>query len=242
MSDQSEQPNPFRSRRFVLSMVVVGFIALLAIIVLVSNLAGGKKEAAPANTPATSSPATPVDSDPSTCGLKGYETTSSLSQAPKTTWTLVGTIAAPTAPNKAGPGVTDSSGFRSCYAHTAQGALFAATNFVALGSDATMREELTSLVAPGAGRAAVEKALGEGNANSSGFRAQVAGFKIDSYNGQNTVIDLAINYSDGQLVSLPIKMLWVEGDWKVVLSDSGNMPIAPGPLQSLGSYIPWAGA
>jgi hypothetical protein len=102
-----------------------------------------------------------------------------------------------------------------------------------------MADKLTSLVAPGEGR---EAAPSGGATSSSSFRAQVAGFTIGSYDGTNAVIDLAINYSDGQLVSLPIKLLWSEGDWKVVLSADGSLPIAPAPLESLGGYIPWAGA
>ena len=244
MSDQSEQ-NPFRSRRFVLALVVVGVIAICAVFVLISNLVGGKNDAAPTTSPSSSAsatPATPVDSDPSACGLKGYEATSSLNKAPETTWALVGTSAAPTDPKGAGPGVTDSSGFRSCYAHTATGALFAAANYVALGTDATMYDKQTSLIAPGAGREAAEKSLAGGNNKPSGVRAQIAGFTITSYDSQNATVDLVLNFSDGQLASGPVKLLWVEGDWKVVLLDDGTMPIAPAGLENLGGYTPWAGA
>jgi hypothetical protein len=243
MSDQSEQQSPFRSRRFILSVLVVGVIALCAIIVLISNLVGGDNEGQPAATSSatpTSTPSAATDPDPSACGLEGYETSNTLSSVPDTEWELVGTVAAPTAPDGAGPGLTDASGFRSCYAHTAEGALFAATNFVALGTDETMADKLTMLVAPGEGRKAVEEGSGEGSTSS--IRAQVAGFAIGSYDGQNAVVDLAVNYSDGQLVSLPIKLLWSEGDWKIVLSAEGRLPIAPAPLESLGGYIPWAGA
>jgi hypothetical protein len=246
MSDQSEQQSPFRSRRFILSVLVVGVIALCAVIVLISNLLGGEDDGQPGATSSTTSSATPTsapsvatDPDPSACGLGDYETSNTLSTAPGNDWELVGTVAAPTDPDGAGPGLIESSGFRSCYAHTGEGALFAATNFVALGTDETMADKLTSLVAPGEGR---EAAPSGGATSSSSFRAQVAGFTIGSYDGTNAVIDLAINYSDGQLVSLPIKLLWSEGDWKVVLSADGSLPIAPAPLESLGGYIPWAGA
>ena len=243
MSDQSEQQNPFRSRRFVLSIVVVAVIALLGVIVLVSNLFGGKDEAAPTASPLPSTTAVPVDSDPSACGLKGYEATASLTNAPSTTWTLVGTVAAPSDPEGSGPGVTDSSGFRSCYAHTAEGALFAAVNFVALGTDATMQDELTTLVAPGEGRDTLMALIAAGtDSGTASVRAQVAGYAISAYDAQGATVDLALNYSDGQLVSLPIKLTWSEGDWKVVFADDGTMPIAPAALEGLGGYTPWSGA
>ena len=243
MSDQSEQQNPFRRRPFVLSMVVVAVIALLAVIVLVSNLLGGKDEAAPTASPLPPTTAVPVDSEPSVCGLKGYETTAALTNAPDTTWTLVGTTAAPTDPKGSGPGVTDASGFRSCYAHTAEGALYAAVNFLALGTDSTMYEELTSLVAPGPGRDALKASLAAGtDSGTPTTRAQIAGFALNAYDEKSATVDLAVNYSDGQMVSLPIKLTWSEGDWKVVVAADGSMPIAASALESLGGYTPWSGA
>jgi hypothetical protein len=242
MSDQSEKQNPFRSRRFVLSMVVIAVIALLAVIVVVSNLFAGKDETAPTASPLPSTTAAPVDSDPSVCGLEGYETTASLTDAPDTTWTLVGTVAAPSDPEGSGPGVIDSSGFRSCYAHTAAGALFAAANFVALGTDATMHGKMSTLVAPGPGRDALISMTEGAESGASSYRAQVAGFAINAFDEKSATVDLAMNYNDGQIVSLPLKLVWSEGDWKILVADDGSMPIAPAPLQGLGGYTPWSGA
>lgn len=245
MTDNPSEQNPFASRRFILAAVIIGVIVLCAIILLVSNLAG--RHSTPSAQPtgpatSTTTPSAATDPDPSVCGLTGFEKTSSLTQAPKSNWQLVGTIAAPTDPKGSGPGKIGTDGFRSCYAHTAAGALYAAANFVALGSDATTRSMLASLVAPGAGRDAVEAQNGESNPNSSGYRAQIAGFNLNSYDAKNAVIDLALNYSDGQLVSMVLKLTWVEGDWKLVLDNSGNLPIPPAPLQNLGGYTPWSGA
>ncbi|TFC01493.1 hypothetical protein E3O42_10285 [Cryobacterium adonitolivorans] len=242
MSDQSEQQNPFRSRRFVLSMVVVAIIALLAVIVLVSNLIGGQDETAPTASPLPSTTAVPVDGDPSACGLEGFEAAASLSDAPDSTWALVGTVAAPTDPEGSGPGVTDSSGFRSCYAHTAEGALFAAANFVALGTDATMYDKMSALVAPGPGRDALTSMAEGADSGASSYRAQIAGFAINAFDEKAATVDLALNYNDGQMVSLPLKLVWSEGDWKIVVADDGSMPIAPAALEGLGGYTPWSGA
>lgn len=243
MSDnQPNEPNPFTSRRFILAAVIVGIVLLCAVVLVVSSVISS--QAKPTAEPTSSSTPThsaAADADPSVCGLKGYEVKSSLDDAPKSKWELVGTIAAPTDPTGAGPGKIDSDGFRSCYAHTATGALYSAANFIALGSDATTRAKLPSLLVPGPGRDAA-KAQSTQSSDSAGYRAQVAGFKIDSYDGKNATVDLALNYSTGQLVSLVLKLTWVEGDWKLVTDNSGNLPIPPAALQSLGGYTPWSGA
>ncbi|THG29290.1 hypothetical protein [Naasia lichenicola] len=156
---------------------------------------------------------------------------------PDAEWQIVGTVAAP-ANAAAGPGEITDTGFRSCYAHTAAGALFASANFLAMGTDSTLRADLPQLVAEGPGKIAVETVPAE---RSESARAQIAGFAVTSYSLDAATIDLALAYSDAQLVSLPIKVVWQDGDWKVQLDDTGALPIAPAPLQSLGGYIPWSG-
>jgi hypothetical protein len=236
----TETKSPFRGRGFIAAAIVIGVIVLAAIVVLVTSLTGGEPEIKPTGTPT----ATPTSSaaDESICGLDGIETTSSLNGAPQNDWELVGTVAAPTEPEGAGPGVS-ADGFRSCYSHTAEGALYAAVNWFALSSDARNVAKLPELVEPGAGRdAAIAAAAGESLLPSE-TRLQVAGFKINSYDGQEAVVDVAwtVTSEGGALVSLPTVLHWVDGDWKIVLTDEGTFPYASSPLTSLGGYIPWAG-
>ncbi|MEU2205476.1 hypothetical protein ABZ469_14165 [Microbacterium oleivorans] len=233
----TDTPSPFRSRGFIVAAAVVGLIAMIAVVALIAGLLNGDDDATPptpTSTPAEST--TPVgDDDPSVCGLTAVEDSSSLTAAPTNTWELVGTMAAPTE-TEVGPGAVDDS-LRSCFARTAEGALFAAVNFVATGTDANLGPRLIDLVAPGPGRDALEAQDSAGS--SSSLRAQVAGFKVAAY---SATIDLALNYSDGSLVSVPLKLQWVEGDWKVEMTTSGDLPLAPAGLQNLGGYIPWSGA
>jgi hypothetical protein len=239
VSDDNAQPNsPFTSRGFITAAIIVGVIVLAAVIVLVTTLTSPHDPIAQP----TSTPSSPVASgtDKSVCGLPGFETQSSLTDAPKTKWELVGTVAAPTDPKGAGPGKVESDGFRSCFAHTATGALYAAVNFLALGTDGTLRPRLTELVANGPGKDAIANSNAAGSSSSA--RAQVAGFKIDTYDSKSATVDLVLNYSTGSLVSLPVKLVWEDGDWKLVLTDTGELPLKPAQLQSLGGYIPWAGA
>ena len=235
-----EPRSPFRGRGFIAASIVVGVIALAAISVLVSSLARSSDDpkATPSNVP--SAPATVSAADASVCGLENYETKSSLDAAPDTKWELVGTAAAPTDP-AAGPGKVDSDGFRTCFAHTAEGALFAAVNFVATGTDAAIGPRLIELVAPGPGRDALKNAP-TGTGTSSSLRAQVAGYNVASYTGDSATIDLALNYSSGDLVSFPLKLVWAEGDWKLQMTAKGELPLAPSPIANLGGYTPWSGA
>ena len=237
----TEQRSPLSRPGFIAAAIVVGIIVLAATIVLVTSLTRGSDDnaAQPTEDPSTSSTPNAEASDESVCGLDGFEDTNTLTQAPETDWELVGTVAAPTAPEGAGPAeITD--GLRTCYAHTAEGALFLAVNFAAMGTDASLRDRLPQLVAPGPGRDALI-ALGSDSSGST-LRAQVAGYSIGSYSAKEATVDLAVNFSSGELVSLPLKLVWAEGDWKIQMTDAGAFPLSPAPIDNLGGYTPWSGA
>jgi len=242
MSDSPNQGR-FGGRWFIPAAIVIALVLVLVVVLVIVNLTRANRT--PAADPTSAAPAATSSSVPeaakSVCGLKGYETANTLSGAPSATWDVVGTVPAPTDAKGAGPGKIDSSGFRSCYAHTAEGALFAVANFAALGTDATMYSKMPALVVDGPGKTAIVKQLqSNSGASTSGLRAQIAGYKIDSYSSDVATVDLALNYSDGTLVSAPLKVQWEDGDWKVVLADDGSFPIAPSQLQNLGGYTPWA--
>lgn len=237
--DQNAKSGDQRARRgFIGAAIVVGATALAGIVVAITATTAPQETQTdqPTN---TLGPLAAGEGE-SVCGLKDSESEALLSDAPDTWWVLVGTVAAPTDPEGAGPGVTEASGFRSCYAHTAKGALYAAANFVALGSDGTLRPKLSELVARGPGKEAV--ADSQASADPGSMRAQIAGYKIEVYDASLATVDLALNYSTGALVSLPIKLVWEDGDWKLVLTDTGALPLPPVQLQSLGGYTPWSGA
>jgi hypothetical protein len=173
--------------------------------------------------------------------LKGYNTHGTVESAPTAKWQLVGTVAAPTDSSTVGPGVIEPSGFRACFAHTPTGALYAASNVVAMGSDDTLRKELAEkLIVPGPGQ---DAAIASANLSSTtAVRYQIAGYKVLSYDGDTAKVDVAVNSSSGQLVSFVWDLKWTAGDWKFVVTDDGKSPIAPAPLTSLGGYTPWSGA
>lgn len=233
--------SPFSRRGFIVAAIVVGVIVLAAIIVLVTSLTRGGHDTPPqtSTTPSSSAEPSADAAAASVCGLPSFETENTLTSAPETNWELVGTVAAPTDSTGAGPGVIDDDGFRSCYAHTAKGALYAASNMLAMGSDARLQPLLAEkLAVPGPGRDAALDAP----ASDTRIRYQIAGYKITSYGKNQATVDLAVNVSSGQLASVPFLLQWSGGDWKAVLTDDGQPPLASAPLQNLGGYTPWSGA
>ncbi|GIT82076.1 hypothetical protein LLS1_37450 [Leifsonia sp. LS1] len=245
MSDsQPSESNPFTSRRFIVAAVVVGVVLLCAVVLIVSSVIGGqaKPNANPSAAPTNTSTQSAVsEADRSACGLPGFEKSGTLTQAPNTKWALVGTVAAPTDPKGSGPGNVESSGFRSCYAHTPTGSLYAAANMLAVVSDRSLLHEVADkLTVPGPGRDALLKQ--SGTPSSTPVRYQIAGFKLDSYSSDQATVDIAVNLSTGELVSFPFALQWVDGDWKVKTTDDGGFTLPPAQLQSLGGYIPWSGA
>jgi hypothetical protein len=237
--------------------LLIAIVALLALILVGGGIAvatgafsgGGTPVAAPtgdavAATEAgtsTSAPALP-DGAASVCGLPGYEETSSLTQAPSVTWSLIGTMAAPDDMQGAGPGVQEDDGqFRTCFAHTSEGALFAAINFAAAGSNPSNHPRMYELLADGKAKDMV-RAAGSGTDQTSSDRVQVAAFKVNAYAPDTATIDLVLKVTSAgdALVSQPLVLNWEHGDWKVLLTENGTQ-YQPSPLTSLGGYIPFAG-
>jgi hypothetical protein len=176
----------------------------------------------------------------SVCGLTGMDRAgATLETAPTTRWATVGTMAAPSS-RTAGPGRVQEDGFRSCYAHTVTGALFAVANFWATGSDPRLyRQIVEHNVAAGSGRT---RALAQSGAPSNtGMSAQITAFQVRSYRPTAATIDVALQTSTGQQVGFPVPVLWQDGDWKVQLADDGSNVFRPTILQTLAGYTPWAG-
>src|SRR5687768_8192286 len=136
-TESTTESNPFTKPGFIIAAALV--VALIAATLVIFLLPKGQGNAQPApapaesSSPATASPSTSAEAGQSVCGLPASSETA-LGTAPNTKWELVGTMATPADPETFGPGVTDESGFRSCFAQAPTGALYAAMNVAALGS------------------------------------------------------------------------------------------------------------
>lgn len=244
-SDETEQ-NPFSRPGFVVAALVVVLLIVAGVIVGVvvarDNDTNDSLETAPAPTTTveTPEPSPAKAGGASICGLKGDELTGDLSKAPKAVWEFQGTTGYPTS-SKYGPGETDADGVRYCFQQSPSGALFAAANAVAQGSDPAVQEAFaTYFTAAGPGRdAAIANAV-SGSASSG--RIEIAGFRLLEYGDGSARVDVAVRAtSNGQTIygSGVYPLTWEDGDWKLVVSDSGEMQYDFAQIPDLAGYISW---
>ena len=264
---ENNERGPFGRPGFIAAALVVALIAVLGIVVGVTNMlrddsapesASAASGAAPTTEAGSTSSAAAEDStegsedsaSTSVCGLTGEVTEQArLAKAPDVDyWDYQGTTAYPVS-EQYGPGATAETGYRYCFQHSPEGAVFAATNAVAHGdaSDTDIVSWLTYFVAKGHARDEllsqdIDDESGSA-ASSQGTRTQVSGFRLLSYDGQNARVDVAVTGSvDGQVVYLSMiyDLVWEDGDWKLIVDDP-TAPISVATIPSVAGYIAMGG-
>lgn len=239
-SDNSEK-SPFTRPGFIAAAIVVALIVVCGIILAIVMFS---RPADPPQPTATSSAApapspTAAAGGSSVCGLEGVELTGTVTQAPPTTWEYQGTTAYPTSADF-GPAETDPSGFRYCFQHTPNGALFMAANAVAQGSDSAVSDPWSQyVVAEGTYRAELLSQVGTPS-STAGTRTSVAGFRVLDYDGTSATVDLAVtSSSQGQAVTVSAvySLTWQGGDWKI--SSDTPAPVDVASIPNLAGYIAW---
>ncbi|GAC1528636.1 MAG: hypothetical protein NVS2B16_36270 [Chloroflexota bacterium] len=246
-TESTTESNPFTKPGFIIAAALV--VALIAATIVIFLLPKGRGNAQPGPTasPDTTSTAPTKAADAtgeSICGLPS-STDTALGTAPKSKWELVGKMAIPTDPKTSGPGLTDSDGFRSCFAHSPTGALYSAMNVGALGSAGSPPLEVKladKLLVPGKGRDAAMKEAASSTASSgSATTIQVRGFSLKSYTASEANVDLAFETNSGVLVHTILSMRWMDGDWKVKPADDGVTFSSVAQLSDLSGFILWSG-
>lgn len=245
MSDenQSESQSPFTRPGFIAAAIVVALIVVAGIVLVAVNVTKGAPTPTPTSTRGgVSSSASPTPSaagDASVCGLRGVELSGTVSASPETTWKYQDVLAYPTS-QSAGPGATAPSGYRYCFQHTPEGALFATANFAIMSFDQSLRSTwLPYVLAPGQNRDSLLSS-GLNASNPSGIRASIAGFRVLSYDGEHAQVDVAFQATgSGQVVtgSFVAKLIWSGGDWK--LDSSVESPAQIDQLPNLAGYTAW---
>ena len=241
MSTPDSQAKPFWTPRMQAAAGVVAVIVVAAIVLAVVNLTGR----APTSGPGLSASAVPTMSITEADGCPELSTdvgSGIVTEAPKTTWTLVGRMAAPLVEDQ-GPAVIDADGWRHCYARTPTGALVAAANYVAM----TEVPELIARLAedgimPGdlRDRAIATPAM----PSASTTTMQLRGFRVVSFTTDMAVVDLAVEIQ-GKIGSMMITLRWYQGDWRLGVRGAGatqELDIDYGNLPSFYGYVAWAGA
>lgn len=244
MAEDKEQ-SPFTRPGFVAATVVIALIVVLGVVVV--GISATRDHASPSPTTEPTDGAAPTDEPspvaggPSVCGLAGEKLgTARLTTAPAVDeWRYQGTVAYPVSA-QFGPGKTDPSGFRYCFQHTPEGALFAAANAVVQGSDPSIAEEwLPYVVAEGPHRDQLLADVGSGT-TGEGTRLAIVGFRVLAYDGETARIDLAVRgTSQGQTITLSgvYELVWQDGDWKI--SADVAQPLDIGTVPDIAGYIPW---
>jgi hypothetical protein len=245
-TESTTESNPFTKPGFLIAAALV--VALIAATVVIFFLPKGQdtEQPSPATAAPTSSAAASTiasaGAGKSVCGLPS-STETALGAAPKSKWELVGKIAAPTDPKTFGPGVTDEDGFRSCFAKSPTGALFAAANLLAMGSSGNpvlSQKATDKLLMPGPGRDIAR--ADSSSTSTSNTTIQFRGFVIKNYSPSVANVDLAFQTDKGVLGHTVLPMQWMDGDWKLAIADSGQLVNEIAQLRDLSGFIAWSGA
>lgn len=248
MATDTDEQSPFTRPGFIAAAIVVALVVVLGIVIaIVAATRGDDADTNPTTAPTSSNAApTPETEAPadngdaaSVCGLEGVELEGTLTVAPEATWEYQGTAAFPAA-KSIGPGETDPAGFRYCFQHTPEGAVFAAAYASIVSTDpAVVPSWIEYFTAPGPYRdQLIPTSAGSGEATD--LRIRIAGFRLLAYDGATASVDVAMVSSvDGQSVNLSAvyPLVWVDGDWK--LSTDTPEPGSVVSIPDLVGYVPW---
>lgn len=224
-----------------LAAVFVGVIVLAAIVL--SWLLNGRDPHGESPSPSVPAESTSAPAE-SGCPAGQVALSGTVTTAPPTVWSLVGRMAAPAVAG-AGPARVEQDGYRHCFARTPTGALVAAANLGAMGSDPSLEIRIAQdgmMPGPLRDRVLASPAASGSVSNQPG--AQYAAFRMVEYNAESAVVELVAHYS-GSYVSATVEVSWFQGDWRwAVRGDGERQELAATytPLTTLAGYTPWAGA
>jgi len=254
-NDDTQRPTPWTRPGFIISAVVIAFIVIAGIVIAIATHhtttptpgVAGPTIATPAPTTTASNSGTD-----SVCGLSAAGPHTPLTAAPSgTTWQLVGKVAGPSAKN-VGPG-TVAAKIHSCFAHDANGALYAAANMLSDGLSGEIQpvDLARARLAQGRGYdATVEQAKASSGDNMPAGTGgtptyQIAGFTYLNYSDQTATIVIVLRSTAGadagQFSGAPLTLQWQSGDWKIVPNADGSN--TPGyAISDSSAFIQWSGA
>lgn len=244
MSTETPQHSPFTRPGFIAAALVIALIVVAGVVVGITRNKPEPK-APPATTAATTGESTTA-SEPSICGLDGEVLTGTLSVAPETTWQYQDVNAYPSSPEY-GPADT-RDGYRMCYQHTPEGALFTAAN---AGVQATIvvtdpqaylawLDYFVSVDCPIKDELLAEATSSTDNPDPIS-RIRTEGFRLLAYDGNTARVDIVISsMADGKTVYISgvYDLVWEDGDWKLLPTDPSD-PMRFAQIPDLAGYVPW---
>ena len=203
---------------FGLAAAVVALLVVLVIVLIPrggdnsnTSTAGGSNGAAQSNSAAGSSngvsqskPTSTVEAG--TCGAGASDDQAVLDAAPKdTAWVTTDAGWIGPVSKTAGP-VVDTP-IRSCFEHSAEGALYAAT-WAYIQVNSTPESYMPTVIGPGADSAR------ESRTKKSTTTVPVVGYRYISYTPERAAIRILIKLPSGTYRSTDIVMEWHDGDWR----------------------------
>jgi hypothetical protein len=267
----NEQSRFWQERGFIASAIVVGAVVVCLVVWLFARDPGTpssqpttapstvvpteqptEEPSVPPATPTelptgtgTTTPGTPPPINSSTGGCRNQHPDQTIPRVapPAVTWQFDADMLIPLQ-FAAGPATTASNGVRSCFARSPTGAVLAAMVLLGQIRNPDLAEVvLKTRVLPGRG---LNRALAETRDTSTPKargQVQFAGFKVVDYLPTRAIIQVAAELNDTNLASLPVKMVWSDGDWKAKLEDDGsfNGALAPDVLSGLEGYVRFSG-
>lgn len=263
-NETGEDRSPFTRPGFLVAGLVVAIILVFAVVLVATNAARSNSESnsesavavSPISDVSTSTESTQPPgqssensnasaSDKSVCGLKGEVLSKErLPIAPESDgWDYQGKVAYPVS-KEFGPGAYDETGnYRYCFQHSPTGAVYAAVNAVAQGTEPERAGPwLKYFVAKGPHRDDfLALGPGEGSSDSQGVRLRVVGYILQNYTGQKATVDVgiqAIYEGKESNLSMIYNLVWEDGDWKMVVSDP-KTPIDVAAVPDFAPYVRW---
>lgn len=126
--------------------------------------------------------------------------------------------------NLTGPGKRADGDVPTCYAHTSEGAILAATNFLLIASSGKKRLEMAkALTYEDAGQ---EILLGQVKRKPevTPTDLKIVGYNIDVIDENNVIVNIAFNVSidSAHLYGNTLTLTWDKGDWKIKVPADGK--------------------
>lgn len=247
MADETEQQNPFTSRGFILSAVVIAILVIVAAVVIINGVLkpkGTDNSSTPTPHPTQSAAPTAPSADAggaSVCGLKTVKMDGTLNAAPESDWAYLDTISFPVS-KSSGPGNSDPAKTMNCFERTPAGAVFAAAAGMAQLSSPTNKVGwIESNVVDGPVKnQMLSGAQASASPDDGQVRTAFSGFKLLSYDGDTARVDLGVvGTGEGKTIymSMIVPLVWEDGDWKMKFAEADMR--SPAQLPNLAGYAMW---
>jgi len=177
----------------------------------------------------------------STCSLPAGDQTVPAAAPAVDGWEVSRRVVVPRSA-RFGPAVTDSDGFRRCFAHSPTGAVFAAYNVLAaLGDPAELAASARKLMVPGPDTDELLRQTAKESPSTASEATQLAGYRVIAANRDQVTVMLAVPV-EAQYMSLTLTMVWHDHDWRLQPPSPGAAVGAPfAQVRSLADFVKWSG-